>query len=140
MDWSFANVLKFSYWLAIATPPLRQLSFIVLLIILVLVFALGIVLRVGARQRRRTNPPLAKGLQRLARPFFFFALLGLFLVFTRQMGAAVLSARIWLAAVFIIALVWGIWVARLVWKTYPAETQRLEELRKYQAYLPKRKT
>lgn len=139
MAWSFANVLKLSYWFAISTPPLTRPSFIVLLVILVLFFALGIVLKMGARKRRRTNPPLAKGLQRLARPFFFFALVGLLLMFTRQLGAAVLSARIWLAAVFVIALLWGTWVIRSVWRNYQAEVKRLEEQRKYQAYLPKRK-
>lgn len=138
MVWSFANPLKLSYWLAISTPPFRQVSFIVVVAVLTLCAAAAIALRILA-QKKRANPPLARGLRRLSRPLFFLAILGFILIWFRQLGAAILSARVLLALIFVIAVVWSVWILRGVLSTYQAEYARMQEERKYREYLPKKK-
>lgn len=138
MVWSFANALKLSYWFSISTPPFRQVSFIVVIAVLTLCATAAIALRIMA-QKKRANPPLARGLRRLSRPLFFLAILGFILIWFRQLGAAILSARALFAFTFIIALAWFIWILRGVLSTYKAEYARLQEERKYREYLPKKK-
>lgn len=138
MDWSFTNALKLSYWFALSTPPLKRTSFIVALVGLGVFFAVGVALRVMAG-KRRSNPPLARGLRRSARPFFFFSLLGVVLVFFRQLGALILSARFWMAFILAITVAWLVWILRTFLKSYKIERARLEQERKYREYLPKRK-
>lgn len=138
MVWSFANALKLSYWLAITTPPFRPVSFIVAIVMLALCAAAAIALRILA-QKKRANPPLARGLRRLSRPLFFLAILGFILIWFRQLGAAILSARALFALIFVITLAWLVWILRSTLRTYKAEYQRLLEEKKYRAYLPKKK-
>lgn len=137
MVWSFANALKLSYWLAISTPPFQQVSFIVAIVALTLCAAAAIALRILA-QKKRANPPLARGLRRLSRPLFFLAILGFILVWFRELGAAILSARALLALIFVIAAVWFALILRSTLRTYQSEYQRLQEEKKYRAYLPKK--
>src|SRR3989338_10659963 len=132
-----ANWLQLSYWFSLITPPFRPVSFITALIALAVFFAGGIALKVLAKQKRK-NPPLSRGLTRLARPFFFFSILGFFLLWFRQLGAAVLSARFWLAFIFAVAAVWFTLVLRGVLRTYKGEYERLQEKRKDEEYLPRK--
>ena len=134
---NFANLLKVSYWFAITTPPLTKIALIIMLSFLVLVLALGIFLRVFSNTKR-SNPLLAKSLKRIARPFFFCAIMGFLLVWFRQLGAAILSARFWPALILIISTVWFALVFLAVRKRYDAEYSRMEQEKKYKEYLPKR--
>ncbi len=134
---SLANLLKISYWFALYTPPLRRTSFIIVVTVLLVLLVLAILLKTSAA-KWRGNPPLVKALRRLARPLLFFAILGGIFVTFRQLGALVLSARIWLALIDLIALVWFILVLYRVHKTYKSEFAAIQERRKYEAYLPKR--
>lgn len=138
MVWSLANVLKLSYWFAISTPPFRTVSFIVVVMVFGLCAVAAVALRILA-QKKRANPPLARGLRRLARPLFFLAILGLILVWFRQLGAAVLSARAGLVLILVIALVWFAFILRAMLRTYKTEYSRLQEEQKYRSYLPKKK-
>lgn len=135
---SLANILHLSYWFSISTPPFRQGSFVATLIVLGIFFVGGIALKILAKQKR-AHPPLARGLSRLARPLFFFAILGFVLVWFRQLGAAVLSARFWMFLVFAIAAVWFGLVLKSMLKTYKDEYARIEQRRKYEEYLPRKR-
>ena len=131
------NLLHTSYWFAITTPPPSRAALILLVSFFVLVFAVGIFLRVFSN-KRRTNPLLAKALKRISRPLFFCAIMGLILVWFRELGAAILSARFWLALIFIISAVWFALVFYAIRKRYDDEFTRLEQEKKYKEYLPKR--
>ncbi|MBI4135166.1 hypothetical protein HY477_00315 [Candidatus Uhrbacteria bacterium] len=134
---SLTNLLQLSYWFALYTPPLRRTSFITVFILLLVLLVLVIALKTSAA-KWRGNPPLAKALRRLARPIFFLVILGGVFVTFRQLGALVLSARIWLALIDTIAIVWFVLVLQRVHKTYKTEFTQIQERRKYEAYLPKR--
>lgn len=133
-----SNLLHFSYWFATFTPPFRKSSFIITLIVLGLFFAGGIVFKVLAK-KNKVNPPLARGLSRLARPLLFFSIASFVLVWFRQLGAGIISARAWLVVIFLIAVVWFVFSLRAMLKTYKAEYQKISERRKYEAYLPKKR-
>lgn len=135
---NFTNIFQRSYWFAVSTPPFAQTSLIVALLILIAFFMAGVILRIISK-RKRENPPLSRGLFRLARPCFFVAILGLIFTAFRQMGAAVLSARFWMLLIDLIGLIWFVMVARMVRSTYAAQFTKLQEVRKYQEYLPKKK-
>lgn len=134
-----SNIVRFSYWLALSTPPFRRLSLFIMLALLAGVFAVGLILRFAAKGRRHHDPPLAKALMRMARPLFFFAVLGALFVAFRQLGALVLSARIWLMLTAAIAVAWGTAVFRRVHKTLGTDRARLQADVTYKQYLPKRK-
>lgn len=133
------NLTHPSYWFAIITPPFKTVSFYITLGCLIALALSGIVLRIVAK-RMKENPPLSRGLFRLARPLFFVSLLGIIFFAFRQMGAAVLSARVWLLVISLIAVVWFVMVLRSVRRKYRVEYQRLREEQKYRAYLPKKKS
>lgn len=135
---SLTNLLHWSYWLAITTPPFRRTALIVAVAVLILCGVVGVIFRVIAR-RLKSNPPLTKGLVRLSRPLLFLALTGLIWIWFRQLGAAILSARAWLFLIGLIAVVWVIWIIRSTRKTYHTELARLQDEKKYREYLPKRK-
>lgn len=135
---SFGNLFKLSYWFAVATPAFARTSFIIALVIIGVIFATGIAFRIIAN-KRRNNPPLKKGLIRLSRPFFFLAIVSFIFVWFRQLGAVILSARVWLALIDIIAALWFGFVLRAVLRSYKIEYARLQEKWKYQEYLPKKK-
>ena len=137
MAWSFANPLKLSYWLAISTPTFSRGSLIIALSALILVLATAVALRVLAH-KKSGNPPLARFARRAARPLFFLAILGLLLVWFRQLGAAILSARFLMALILLIALLWLVVILRAFRKTYRAELARLASEHQYRAYLPKK--
>lgn len=133
-----ANILTLSYWFAIITPSFKQRSLIIALVILAIFLGIGVFLRVLSRSRK-SNPPLCRALVRVSRPFLFFSITGFILVWFRQLGAAVLSARFWLAFVFVISATWFVCVFIKVRKSYGREYERLETEKKYKEYLPKRK-
>ena len=135
---SLVNLLHRSYWFAVATPPFLRASFIIVLVIIGAIFVTGIVLRIIAN-KKRNNPPLKNGLIRLSRPFFFLAIVLFILVWFRQLGAVILSARAWLALIVIIAGLWFGFALRVVLRSYKVEYARLQEKWKYQEYLPKKK-
>lgn len=137
-DMSIANLSNLSYWFAIVTPGFKQWSLIIAIVMLAVVLVIGIAARVLARSRK-SNPPLCRALVRASRPFLFFAITGFILVWFRQLGAAVLSARFWLVFVFVISVIWFVWIFIKVRKNYEREYERLEAEKKYKAYLPKRK-
>jgi len=132
------NFIRFSYWLSFFTPKFSTTALVVAVIVLGLFFIGATVLRIVAG-RKKTNPPLAKGLRRLSRPLFFFSLFELGLVGCRQLGAAVLSSRLIMFAIFVISVVWLVFSVRALLRSYTREYQKLLETRKYQAYLPKKK-
>ena len=135
---AFKHLLDLSYWFAIFTPPFRKTAFIIAVMIFALCFIAGIVLRIVPR-RRQMPPPLVKILARVSRPFFFFSILGAFLAWFRQVGAAILSARAALLLIFLIAAVWLGLILRGSFKRYRSELAVLEQQRAYKSYLPKRK-
>lgn len=132
------HLLNFSYWFSIFTPPFRSTAFIVAVVIFVLCFLAGIVLRIVPR-RKQLPPPLFKILVRVSRPLFFFSILGGFLLLFRQVGAAILSARAWPLLIFLITAVWLGVMLRGLLKRYRSELALLEQQRAYKSYLPKRK-
>lgn len=135
---NITNLLHVSYWFSLTTPPFRRFSFIAVLSILALCLVGAIALRVAANQKRK-NPPLARGLVRLARPLFFFSILGAVLIWFRELGATVVSARFLLLLIFMIALAWFVLVLKGVLKTYQSEYELLKEKRKYEEYLPRKR-
>lgn len=134
----FANLLALSYWFAIYTPPFRQPSFVAALIVLGMLFAAGVVLKVLAK-RKKINPPLARGLSRLAKPLFFISISGFILAWVRQLGAGILSARFWFALIFLITVAWFALVLRSVLRKYKIEYTQMKERWKYEKYLPKKR-
>lgn len=135
---SIFNMLKISYWFSLTTPPFRQGSFIAALTVIGLFFAGAIALKVAAKHKRE-NPPLSRGLARLARPLWFFSILGFALVWFREIGASIISARFWFALIFVVAAVWFGALLRGLLKTYQGDYTKIEERRKYEEYLPKRR-
>ena len=134
---AITNLLHVSYWFAITTPPLTKIALIAILSFFILILALGVFLRVFSKTKR-SNPLLAKSLKRISRPLFFCAIMGLILVWFRNLGAAILSARFWLALILIISTVWFALVFYALRKRYDAEYARLEQEKKYKEYMPKR--
>ncbi|HBO99876.1 MAG: hypothetical protein UX17_C0031G0011 [Parcubacteria group bacterium GW2011_GWC2_45_7] len=134
---NIANIVKLSYWFSVATPPFRQSSFAVALVVLGILFAAGIVLRVMAN-KKRANPPFARGLRNLSRPLFLLSILGIVFVFFRQLGALILSARVWMLALFIIAAVWFAFILKNFLRNFKLEFEKLQAEKKYKEYLPKR--
>ena len=132
------NLFNLSYWFSVYTPALRLSSFVVVVIIVALFLAAGIVLRVLS-SRKKDNPPLSRGLARLSRPFWLFTAFMLVLIWCRQVGAVILSARGWMLLIFLIAAFWFAVILKSVLKTYKQEYARLTERKKYEAYLPKKK-
>lgn len=135
---NITNILTLPYWFAFSTPPFRQPSLAIILILLTAFFAGGIALKIIAK-KNKSNPPLSKGLRRLSRPLFFFSILGLILVGCRQVGAAILSSRSWILLILVIAAVWFALISRATFKTYKTEYEKIKERRKYEEYLPKKK-
>lgn len=134
----FTNLLALSYWFAIYTPPFRKSSFVMALVLLGILFATGVALKILAK-RKKINPPLARGLSRLARPLFFISISGFILAWVRQLGAGILSARFWFALIFLITLAWFALVLRSVLRKYKVEYTQMKERWKYEQYLPKKK-
>jgi ACR3 family arsenite efflux pump ArsB len=135
---NITNLLDASYWFAVYTPPLRRSSFIIVVVILVAFFVAGIVLKHLAK-KVKNNPPLSRGLRKIAKPLFLFSLLGLLLTWFRQVGAGILSARAWTLLIFITALIWFVVILRDFLKTHQAEYNRFKEEQKYKEYFPKKK-
>ena len=131
------NLLHVSYWFAITTPPLSRLALILSTAFFALIFVAGILMRVFA-SKRKNNPLLSKAVKRISRPLFFCAVMGLILIWFRELGAAILSARFWLALILAISAVWFALVFRIIRKRYAAEYARMEQEKKYKEYLPKR--
>ena len=113
-------------------------SFIVALILLGMLFALALLLRALAR-RQKENRPLTRALLRISRPLLFCSIVNFMLLGFRELGAAVLSARIWPALVDAISVIWFALVFQAIRLSYTEETARLEDQRKYREYLPKKK-
>lgn len=135
---SLTNLLTLSYWFSISTPPLRRASFIIAIIILVLIFAVGVALRTMARYKK-WNPPLSKGLRGLARPCFFFSIFTAILISFRELGAMVVSARFLILLILAITITWFAVILRVMLKNYQTEYNKLQNKWKYEAYLPKKK-
>lgn len=135
---SITNLLRFSYWFSVHTPPFGRVAFIITLVVLGALLGIAIVLRVFARQYT-LNPLLVRGLLRSTKPFFFSAILGLVLTAFRQLGAAVLSARFWMVLVLGVGIAWFGMVFYKLRGTYDAEYARLQAEKKYKEYLPKRR-
>ncbi|MBI2552021.1 hypothetical protein HYW17_01830 [Candidatus Uhrbacteria bacterium] len=134
----FTNLLHLSYWFAVYTPPLRRFSFIAAIIVVALFIGGGIVFKILSR-RKKDNPPLARGLSKLSRPFWFFAAFMLILIWSRQVGAVILSARGWTLLIFLITVSWFAVILKGVLKNYKREYAQLAERKKYEEYLPKKK-
>lgn len=134
----FSHLIQLSYWFSIFTPPFRSTAFIVAVVIFALCFLGGIALRIVPR-RKQLPAPLIKILVRVSRPLFFFSILGGLLLWFRQVGAAILSARALLLLIFLIAAVWFVLMLRGSLKRYRSELALLEQQRAYKLYLPKRK-
>lgn len=136
---SFGNLLKLSYWFSISTPPFGRTSLIIAAVILGVVFLGAVALRIAAK-RFQGNAPLTRGLVRLSRPLFFLSIMGFLLFSFRELGAAILGARFWVALILLISIVWIVLVERSFLKTYRFEYEKIKQVEKYKEYLPKRKT
>ena len=135
---SITNLLHLSYWFAVRTPPFGRVSFIIVLVILGGLLALAILLRVFSREYA-PNPLLARGLHRIARPFFFTSITGLIFIGIRQLGAAVLSSRFWMVLIFGAGIAWFVVIFRALRGTYESQIAQFQAEKKYREYLPKRR-
>lgn len=135
---NITNLAHLSYWFSVHTPPFGRVSFIIALVILGGLFALAILFRVFSREYA-PNPLLARGLRRIARPFFFTSITGLIFVGIRQLGAAVLSSRFWMVLILGIGIAWFVMIFRALRGTYEAQITQFQAEKKYREYLPKRK-
>lgn len=135
---SITHLLHLSYWFAVITPPFGRVSLVIILVLFGGLFAVAILLRVFAREYA-PNPLLARGLSRIAKPFFFVSIACLILIVFRQLGAAVLSARFWIFLVLGIGIVWFVVIFRVLRGTYEAEVVKFQAEKKYREYLPKRR-
>lgn len=135
---NIAPLLNLNFWLNLAPDPLMPQSVRILELLFCALIFLGVVAKIIASVKK-SDYIFALGVKKFAPPFFVMGLLGLLLLLLDFERVSFLSARFWYVVWVLGALVWMIFIIKSLARDLPARQRAIEERRKLQKWLPKKK-
>lgn len=125
-----------SYWFAVAPMPLQGWQFILPLLVFILTFVVGLVLKVWAT--KTDNFAWRTAFLKFGLIGWTMGAIGLLLIFFEYERTPVLRMRILFLLWALITMGWVGYVWRYLQKTIPNKLKQIRELQAKQKYFPKK--
>lgn len=135
----FKPLLTLQFWFDKKPPvmmPVFQQSFFYFFGALVV---LSLIITVLIRPKKKTDPWVAKGFQKVSSWCLTMGIAGLIIFFFSFEQVPFLSMRFWYIVWLIAAVAWLVWVVRFFVKVVPAEKAKIRQKKELEKYIPKSK-
>lgn len=135
----FQPLFKLGYWLNPRPPVLEQSFQTFFFYFFGAMLALALVINILVRKKKKEDPWVARGFQKISSWCLTLGISGLALLFFSFERLPVLSMRFFFLLWFIGAIVWTVFIIKFFVKKIPAEKKKIQEHQNLKKYIPGKK-
>lgn len=135
----YAAFLDHRYWLNFHPVPLGPSLVSSIFTFFLWFIVVAVALRIVARAIRKKEPPMTELLRRFSTMLATTGFLGWLALFFAYEQLPLFGMRLWFLVVFIVFVVWLVRCVLYAVRDYPAQKKALEEKRRLEKYMPKKK-
>ena len=133
----FKPLLTLNFWFDRTPPPIGDLFQQIFFYGFGGMVALSLIITVLVRKKKKTDPWVAKGFQKVSSWCLTMGIAGLALFFFSFEQVPFLSMRFWYLIWLIIALAWLVWIIRFFVRVIPTEKSKINQKKELEKYIPK---